>query len=97
MCATSMIGDYYKDTFQKQPWFPNMPSVTVPAVPITRAEFDDLKRQVGEMVELLKRAKDYDARNNEPECEMDEKMDLLRRVAKLVGVNLDEALKPKTA
>ena len=33
------------------------------------------------MVALLKRAKKYDEENGEPNCEMDEKMALLRKVA----------------
>lgn len=44
---------------------------------------------------LLQRAKIYDERNNEPSCEIDEKMDLLRRVARMVGVNLDDVIPPK--
>lgn len=64
---------------------------------VSRAEFDELKRQVMEMKELLKRAKAYDERNGEPDCEMvDEKMDLLRRVAKLVGIDLDDVIGKRT-
>ncbi len=44
------------------------------------------------MKELLKRAKDYDIRNNEPDCEIEEKMEFLKKVAALVGINLDEIL-----
>ena len=54
-------------------------------------------REVGTEValpaELLKRAKKYDEDNGEPDCEIDEKMDVLRKVAKLVGVDLDEVLR----
>lgn len=35
-------------------------------------------------------------RNHEPECEVDEKMDLLRKVAKLVGIDLDDVLGKQT-
>jgi len=59
---------------------------------ISRAEFEELKRQVLEMKELLKRAKEYDERNGEPECEIDEKMQILRKVAQLVGVDLDDVI-----
>jgi len=64
---------------------------------ITRAEFDELKRQVTEMKELLKRAKAYDEANGEPDCEIDEKMVLLKKIAGLVGIDLDDVLKPKAA
>ena len=68
---------------------PNQPA-------ISREEFDALKKEVADMKELLKRAKAYDERNGEPNCEIDEKMDLLRRVAKLVGVSLDDVLGAKS-
>lgn len=89
MCAASMIGDHYRDKWQTR--WPTL--ITTPVVPqVSREEFDALRREVQEMKELLKRAKDYDERNGEPECEMDEKMDLLRKVAKLVGVDLDDVI-----
>lgn len=125
MCVVSMVGDFYRDTWETRPWFPQVvPTLpftptTAPAAPITitpavshpapstdhtvnfvlvsRQEFDDLKRQVMEMKELLQRAKRYDERNNEPDCEIDEKMDLLRRVAAAVGVDLDDVLSRRSA
>jgi len=105
MCTVSMVGDFYRDTLPgKYPYI--MPHVfpdTNPTLPgfgqffnappaITRAEFDALKAEVAQMKELLKRAKEYDERNHEPDCEVEEKMDLLRKVAKLVGVNLDDVI-----
>ena len=89
MCTVSMVGDHYKDIWEPKIDFGRI-SVSHP---VTRQEFDELKRQVHEMVMLLKRAKLYDEENGEPECETDEKMELLRKVAELVGVNLEDALK----
>ncbi len=99
MCTVSMIGDHYNDKWRPQPWYQSQPAIGGLFQPsaISRAEFDDLKRDVLEMKELLKRAKKYDEENGEPDCEMDEKMDLLRKVAKLVGVDLAEVLqKPQS-
>lgn len=105
MCTMSMVGDHYMDLWR--PYTapgpvrvveihvdPN-PTRTVIGPDVTRAEFDQLKRQVDEMVLLLKRAQKYDEDNGEPHCETDEKMEVLRKVAKLVGVDLDQALAPK--
>lgn len=98
-----MIGDHYRDMWQPKPWYPNTLPAQMPTGPapiiinqpeITRAEFDELKRQVLEMKELLKRAKEYDERTGQADCEMDEKMAILRKVAQLVGINLDDVLKP---
>lgn len=95
MCVVSMVGDHYRDTWGPQPWFEPLinpvPQYPAPA-PVSREDFDELKRQVMEMKELLKRAKEYDERNGEPECEIDEKMDLLRKVAKMVGIDLDDVI-----
>jgi hypothetical protein len=98
MCVVSMIGDHYREKFtQPQQWpgiqpylQPNQTFVLPP--PITREEFDSLKKEVAEMQVLLRRAKLYDEQNGEPGCEMEEKMARLRRLAELVGVDLDSAL-----
>lgn len=102
MCVVSMVGDHYRDvwTAPRDGWHIPVQPLPGPIIlpsPISREEFDALKKEVLEMKALLKRAKDYDERNNEPECEVDEKMDLLRRVAKLVGVELDDVISPKPA
>lgn len=92
MCTVSMIGDFYRDKWKEQTWFPPGHYVT-PISPVSREEFDALKKEVLDMKELLKRAKAYDERNGEPDCEIAEKMDLLRKVAEMVGVNLEDVLK----
>ena len=93
MCVVSMIGDHY-DT-----WLPKKYPDTFPHWPVlphtqdvSRQEFDALKKDVEEMKDLLRRAKDYDARNNEPDCEIEEKMALLKRIAELVGIDLNDVI-----
>lgn len=102
MCVVSMVGDHYADKWAPRipDWFPEEPvkwpgATIIPLVNIRREEFDALKRDVEEMKALLIRAKEYDERNGEPDCEIEEKMDLLRRVAKLVGVDLDDVIGAK--
>lgn len=93
MCTVSMVGDHYRDRISRL--YPNVyswPATTMTIPPVSREEFDALKREVEQMKDLLKRAKEYDERNGEPDCEIEEKMDLLRRVAKLVDVNLDDVI-----
>lgn len=98
MCVVSIIGDYYRDKFTNpqqwpgiQPYVQTSPTFILPP-PITREEFENLKKEVAEMQVLLRRAKVYDAENGEPACEMEEKVNLLRRVAQLVGVDLRDVL-----
>lgn len=96
---------WYPPNYPRQPIWPGqipnqLPSggigsgtITIyPQPEISRAEFDELKRQVAEMKELLKRAKAYDEATGQADCEMDEKMDILRKVAKMVGVDLGDVL-----
>ena len=89
MCVISMIGDHYRDQWQQQP-FTTTPFDWLNMVP--RAEFDALKREVEQMKALLIKAKIYDEAHGEPECELAEKVALLRKVAELVGVSLDDVL-----
>jgi hypothetical protein len=112
MCTVSMVGDHYRDKWVDRPYFPSPVIPLTPGpigpvapspyigtyipTPISRQEFDELKKEVLEMKELLKRAKKYDEDNGEKDCEIDEKMDLLRRVAKLVDINLDDVIARKS-
>lgn len=97
MCTVSMIGDFYRDKWKDwdpmRPLIPQpIPGQVIPAPEITKQEFDELRKEVQDMKELLRRAKIYDEENGETDCEIDEKMDLLRRIAKLVGVDLEDVL-----
>lgn len=95
MCSVSMVGDHYHNK-----WLPMVPNPLLDPPdwsiepPVSRAEFDALKREVEEMRELLKRAKKYDEDNGEPDCEMADKVALLRKVADAVGVDLSEIFGP---
>lgn len=62
---------------------------------IDKDEFEHLKKEVEHMKKLLIRAKIYDEQNNEPNCEIEEKMEFLRKVAELVGINLDDVIGKK--
>lgn len=53
-------------------------------------KYDELRKTVEEMRDLLVKAKLYDERNGEPDCPMEEKVELIRRVARMVGVDLGD-------
>lgn len=109
MCVVSMTGDMFHDRWR--PWTPYVPYTPVqpynpqptdrtgpfllPPTGPTQEDFDNLKKEVELLKELLKRAKEYDEKNGEPDCEIEDKMKFLREVAKLVGVDLDDVIKPK--
>jgi hypothetical protein len=92
MCVVSMIGDHYGERIPQQyPWVVQPNVNTNPLYsPVTREEFNSLKRDIEEMKALLLRAKQYDEEHGEPDCEMEEKVEMLKRVAEMVGVDLYE-------
>ncbi len=101
MCSYSMVGDHYMETLPKRypgsfEFFPNTLSPTVTTPPVSREEFEALKRDIEDMKALLKRAKAYDEREGEPDCEMDEKVAFLRKAAQLVGLDLDDVASART-
>ncbi len=88
MCSTSMVGDYYKqNTFPQS--FPQWGG-SVPTKFVSQEEFDELKKSIEEIKILLLAAKKYDEAMNEPDCEMDEKVAMIKKLAEMVGVDLKE-------
>ena len=85
-----MVGDHYNDKWKQPQWTGIISNVTYDPSQVSKKDFDALKKDVEEMKKLLERALDYDKRNNEPNCEMEEKVALLKKVAELVGVNLED-------
>ena len=95
MCVYSMIADHYLDKWKQlppvrydplypQPYSPVVVPVVVPrpAVPaISQEELDEFRK-------LLRRARAYDRKNNEPECGLEEKKNQLRQLAQELGVTL---------
>lgn len=95
MCVVSMVMDHYTEKWRElQPYLPNTigpsspnPSPhTLPAIQpfkpvIPQADIDEFYR-------LLDRAREYDKRNNEPECELEEKKETLKTLAKQLGVEI---------
>lgn len=60
----------------------------------SRKEIEALREEVKEMKELLKKAKKYDKDNDEPNCEMEDKVALLKKIAKAVDVDLADVFEP---
>lgn len=93
-----MIGDHYSQQWVRPGQWQQEAGGTTPIIltsidQISRQEFEELKREVLTMKELLIKAKAYDEKNGEPNCEMEEKVKILKKVADLVGVSLEEIFK----
>ena len=88
MCTVSMIMDHYGDKWSKppyqlQPVYPPAlawPPLT-PEPRITQAELDEFRT-------LLERAREYDKRNNEPDCELESKKVKVKKLAEELGVEI---------
>lgn len=98
MCFVSNIGRGWNDTFpDRYPWvspYTQPAPVPMPAVipGVSQDEFNRLKREVEELKKLLAAAKAFDAATGQPDCEMDEKVALIKKVAEFVGVDLSDVL-----
>ena len=93
MCAVSAVGDYWSANLPQQPYYPVIQPIFTNGTPeISRAEFDALKKDIEALKELLAAAKKFDAATGQPDCETDEKVELIRKLAKLVGVSFDGIL-----
>ncbi len=95
MCVVSNIGDQYGSTFpQKWPHF--VPNVYQPTQ-VSRIEFEALRAEILELKKLLQAAAAFDRATGQPHCEMDEKVSLIKAIAKIVGVDLGDVFdqKPK--
>lgn len=99
MCTYSMIADSFISKHPIPGYMPGTISgwpgtelrLPVPST-VSIEEFEQLKKEVAALKELLKAAKKFDAETGQPDCEMEEKVDLLRKIAKMVGVDLEEVL-----
>jgi hypothetical protein len=105
MCAVSYVGDYWRRDFPEL-WHPGwkfndpvgipLPGPVQPYTPmpqeptVSKREFDALKKEMEELKKLLKAAKKYDEAMGEPDCEMDDKVALIKKVAKHVGVDMGD-------
>lgn len=80
MCVVSMVTDHFTEKWRPlvsdEPY---LKRVTQPLIP--QADIDEFYR-------LLERAREYDRKHNEPECELEEKKETLRKLAKQLGVEI---------
>lgn len=101
MCVVSNVGDYYSDKTSWPTWptqvpFPARdPIIPAPVMDFTaiisqQTQINELKKQVQEMKAQLEAAKAQDIADGNPDCEMEEKVIILKKIAKLFDVSLDE-------
>ena len=82
MCTVSVVLESYKGIYDLK-WAP-----IFDVRPVTREEFEKLKIEIMELRKLIEAAKEFDVKTGQPDCEMQEKVELIRKIAKIVGVEL---------
>lgn len=102
MCTVSMIAqdwhnrhpnyypmgprpDWSQDPFNRQP-MPDLSKLFVQ--PVTREEFEALKKELAAVKELLLAAKKYDEATGQKDCEDPEKVAIFKRLAEITGVSM---------
>jgi hypothetical protein len=102
MCAVSYVGNYFANTFpQRYPewplvnpgYYPSSGAAGIATTPVeyaTKADLDAVRKEIQELKELLLAAKKYDEATNQPDCHMDDKVALIKAVAKAVGVDMND-------
>lgn len=102
MCIVSNVGDDWRQ--KKYPdWVPETipPYKPAPQIdfdklfkkPVTRDEFEALKKEMEELRELLIKAREIDVALGNADCEMEDKVALIKQLAKLVGVDMSAVFK----
>jgi hypothetical protein len=102
MCAVSQVGDYatrewegwiYRPSTSSPSTGPNpflTPIVVKPPTEVSREEFDTLKKKVEELHTLLLAAKKYDEVTDQPHCEVDDKVAVIKKIAEYFGVDMKD-------
>lgn len=101
MCVVSNIGDDYSRRDKWPLWpeqypFPDRTPVTIPengtSFRISQLEknYEELRSQVEQMKRELEAAKKQDEEDGNPDCEMEDKIVILRKIAAALGVDLSE-------
>jgi len=88
MCVVSMIMDHFHNKWDKLTWphkeiYPWQPQLSPLDIQLPS------KEEIEEFRKLLERAREYDKRNSEPDCELEEKKQKIRDLAKELGIEID--------
>lgn len=82
MCVVSMIMDHYDDSWYKKYYIPTAPYLPVTTPQIPQIEIDEFKK-------LLERAREYDKKHDQPNCELESKRQKLLEMARDLGVEIN--------
>jgi len=79
-----MIYEHYTEKWQQPQYYPQVfPTGQLPQITIQPSISPE---EIAEFRKLLERAREYDKRNNEPDCELETKRETLKKLAEQLGV-----------
>lgn len=88
MCMISYVSQPYAEK-----WTPyTIGDYTIGEVGVSKLEFDQLKNEVAALKDLMKAAKVFDSKTGNEDCQHEDKVAIIRRVAELVGVDMSDVL-----
>lgn len=84
MCTYSMVID---QAIKNIPSWPTQPNSTF--WPNESQRIRELESRVRELEDLIKAAKEYDIKNNEPDCELEAKKIILKKLSEELGIKIN--------
>lgn len=107
MCVVSAVGDNYRDWYKERWWSSDGTGIMGPGViptpsfpisnPIppwaTKEDLEEIKKSLEEIKKVLIAAKLFDEATGQKDCEMDEKVELLKTLGRQLGVDMEEVFK----
>lgn len=94
MCVVSNIMDDWNQQMPKKYPFLNPVGTGIDRIwqvtPDYQPQIDALRKDIEELKKLLKAAKIYDEATDQAECESEEKIALLRKLADQLGIDLED-------
>ena len=101
MCVVSNIGDDWMKRYENEWWKPIVqpPNTTLPLPQVTQEDLEKLatkedikalKSELESLKKLLKAAKIYDEETGQPECEVEEKVGIIKKLAEALGVDMKD-------
>ncbi len=92
MCMVSAVGDRFPSDYwrERHTWIdPTQQGLRRPNSNPSFEEFDKLKKEVEALKKLLQAAIEFDNATGQPHCQKDEKVKIIKKLAKLVGVDIE--------
>ncbi len=90
MCTVSMVTDYWNQNDRNKYNGIAQGIGGLNYNPVSRAEFEQLRKEMLELKELLKSAKAYDVATNQHNCEKEENVKVLIRIAKALDIDFED-------